>query len=200
MSSQYNSGIAHSNFWYARQRLVSICDSVIGVGSKGVCTLMIAILIVASPDVLRSGPGWVCPHGHGFSLFVLIVATPGLRPDLVGCALANMVFALDSSGSVGETTKRFVESVVQNLYIGPIHTQVGLVTFGTTARIQVNQGKIQVKQYRIQVNHDSQSATGKARKQTGIGIFDYGCCATLNFLRAYRKTTLHCNSHSINVA
>ena len=46
---------------------------------------------------------------------------------------SDIVFVLDSSGSVGEDNfkvmKDFVKSVVQNLNIGPDNTKVGVITF-----------------------------------------------------------------------
>ena len=57
------------------------------------------------------------------------------------CALADLAFALDASGSVGDEhwqkSLEFVDAVVKRVDISPMHTLVSVLTFGTFARIQV---------------------------------------------------------------
>ena len=52
----------------------------------------------------------------------------------------DLIFVLDSSGSVGssnfQNVRSFVSNLVSQLEIGPDNTQVGLINFGSSTRIE----------------------------------------------------------------
>ena len=60
-----------------------------------------------------------------------------------GCnrSLADVIFVLDSSGSVGPTNftvmKSFVKEIVNNLDISPDRTRVGLITFSRYPALRI---------------------------------------------------------------
>lgn len=59
------------------------------------------------------------------------------RNNIEGCNVADVVFVLDSSGSVGrdnwQKVLRFVENTIKELGVGKGRTQVGAVVYGTKA-------------------------------------------------------------------
>lgn len=82
----------------------------------------------------------------GLVLFTALVAcraasvgqsSPYKRNNIEGCNVADVVFVLDSSGSVGkenwEKVLRFVESTIEELGVGRGRTQVGMIVYGTEA-------------------------------------------------------------------
>ena len=59
----------------------------------------------------------------------------------------DLIFVLDSSGSVGSTNfqnvKNFVSNLVSQLEIGPDNTQVGVINFATSVRIEFHLNRYQ---------------------------------------------------------
>ena len=59
--------------------------------------------------------------------------------------MADMVFVLDSSGSVGEENWQkvlsFVNKTVAEIQMGPYGTQVGVVTYGNRAKVNFHLNK-----------------------------------------------------------
>jgi len=62
---------------------------------------------------------------------------PYKRNNIEGCNVADVIFVLDSSGSVGrdnwEKVRKFVINTVRELGVGKGRTQVGMVVYGTKA-------------------------------------------------------------------
>lgn len=81
-------------------------------------------------------------HGASVSSMKETILKRIRRQSSSACDVADMVFVLDSSGSIGSNNwvkvLEFVKSFITDVNIGPQNVQVGIVTYGNRASLQFN--------------------------------------------------------------
>ncbi|CAD5119952.1 DgyrCDS8533 [Dimorphilus gyrociliatus] len=105
--------------------------------------------------------------------------TPTPKEELVAneeCTLADVVFVLDSSGSITlpnwQKILSFVQQTIADLNVGPHSTRIGLLTYGNRATIQFHLNKYSDKQSIINAVENIKWKNQNTNTSGGIYVMD----------------------------